>query len=326
MKTYRNGESANETFSSNKFGGVIIAIYCEASANNTPLVDADVNLAQMNFDFVLNRSTPQGQMNHQIIQGNAEPLIVASAFPTAMFGFCDPSITDNASFTILRASAVGVKELGMKSFYIPFGGVIDCEGLASEIVANVSVGASFFGTNLSSANSFVQIDMCEAEGIEDYIPKLTCQVIPENETSPSYSVSGMVKRLCFVNLDKTSSLLADQVISTMNINTERGSSNLNYYELLSLRAMQFEGIGQEERAQSFDLIPFQKEKIYTSVRVTPVLNSSNVNASKNWFVLWSGVASASSLYLSATSQIKKNQLIKSLYATSTKMLDEYPSL
>jgi len=326
MKTYRNGESANETFSSNKFGGVIIAVYCEASANNVPLVSSDVNLAQMNFDFVLNRTTPQGNINHQIIQGNAQPLIVASAFPTSMFGFCDPSISTNDSFTILRAAGAGVKELGMKSFYIPFGGVIDCEGLASEIVANVSVGASFFGSNLSSANSFVQVDLCEAEGIEDYIPKLTCQVIPENETSPSYSVSGMVKRLCFVNLDKTNSLLANQVISTISVNTERGSSNLNYYELLSLRAMQFEGIGQEERGQSFDLVPYQSNKFYTQVRVTPVLNSANVNASQNWFVLWSGVASASSLYLSATSQIKKNETIKSLYATSTKMLSEYPSL
>jgi len=296
MKITYNNQTNTEKFQGNKYGALLLTLYTVKGVVASPLIAGDINLLNCTIKAELHR-TVNGKMEiHTIFNGNLAPLAFAASYPTAQYGYVDPAATGNTMYTILEANGGAIKEKGIRNFKIPFGGVIDTSGnTGGKIVVTILNGASFTSTS-DTALSYIQSDLLEVEGVETYLPSIICESIEANQVSPTFAPNDLVRRVHYVNLDKVSSLTADQVISQMTIQHSGSSRNVNYNELLNLRSAQFEGMGQEERNQSFDLLRWSEGgKYYKNVVITSTLNTVEVVASQNWFVAWTARPSAGSL-------------------------------
>jgi len=296
MKITYNNQTNTEKFRGSKYGGVLLSLYTVESGVNTDLGDDALNLLNCTLKAELHREVGGKMHIHTLFNGNLAPLAFASAYPTAQYGYFNPANTTNQGFTILELKGAAIKEKGTKNVFIPFGGIVDTTGANGGKIVLTILNGALFTTAADTALSYIQSDLLEEEGIETYLPAITVESIEANQVSPTFAPSGLVRRATFVNLDKLTSLVADQVISQMTISHSGSSRNVNYNELINLRSAQFESLGDEERNQCFDLLKWSSNgKYYKNVVITSTLVTVEVVASQNWFVAWTANPSAGSL-------------------------------
>jgi len=283
MITAYSGNNKTESFKGKRYGRAVVTAYLAASATNTALAAADVDLQSVTIKAELRRN---GQ-KIMIFNDNLAVLFAASNFYKGNWQGCNPAATTNTRYEIFSAAAVGVTETGQITTTLDFGGICDVSQ-GGEIIVSINVAQNAFSTNVGAATSYFTVDFDEVNGVEQGgVPQIDTQVISPNESSPSYSPGNGVKSVFFINTDKTSILTAAQVISNVSVDSNEKSFDRNYQQLLADRLAAFHTQADADtRCQSFCLLPYNANKFYNGVNIKPVLNTGNVVASKNYFVAY----------------------------------------
>lgn len=281
MITLLNGGNDSKTYRGRKYGGIRVTAYCVHDSVATTLDSDDFVPANLSLQCKLQRNGG----NHQICNGNGDALLSAGSFINSQWQFFQPGFSTNTGYKILLAQAGAVKEIGLVSVDIPFGGVLDLTK-GGEIILGAQASAGVFSAELNLNTSQITVDLIEVEGIETGLPQIITQVVSPNEVQPMFSAGDGVRSVFFMNRDKTGILNADAVISAVNVDTDSKSASWNYNQLIAERSKDFYATEDDKRCQSFCLLPFSAGKLYFGVNIKPTLVTANVNASKNYFVAW----------------------------------------
>jgi len=291
MITLNSGQNDAKTYSGKKYGAILVTALVSANAVATGLVEADFLPQNLTIGAELLRNGK----NHQICAGNGDSLLPASNFETGGFDFFQPGFATNTGYQILVAAGVAVKEQGLVTVLIPFGGIIDLtKGGQISLKANAASG--IFSSAIDTTISNVTLDLVEIDGQEVGLPQILTQVVSPNEVNPQFNPGNGTKSVYFINRDKAGITTANQVISQANTDASGRSSSWNYQQLLAMRGNQFQSVDEgNKRAQSFCLLPYNPSKLYFGVSCRPTLVSANVTSSKNYFVAWRIAGSNESL-------------------------------
>jgi len=303
MKSYKNGDNSSENYSGGVYGGVFIALSTVASATNTALTEAAVDLFQLSVKCELVRSMAGKNVNHKIMEMQAvKPIAFASGIGTGLFGYISPANTGNNGYTIRTAAAVGVKEVGDKYIYIPFGGPVDTRNNGGKIVVSVQT-RTLFGATTDTALSVVNVDLKQIEGVERFLPSINVEVIPVNQSELSLTFEGATRRISLFNFDKTGALTADMVCQQADVNAAGLNLSLTDQQLMTVNAERMSNLADSEAlCQNYDLIQFNQDKFYENVQVQLALQSADVAASQNYIVCWGSVPNITSVMQMQTAQ------------------------
>lgn len=311
MITLTSGKNDSDRYTGKKYGAICVTAFVSASAVNTGLVEADFLPQNLTIQAQMQRSG----ITHDICNGNGDSLLPASNFETGGFDFFQPGFATNTGYQILVAAGVAVKEQGVVTVVIPFGGVLDLtKGGVIELKGQASTGIFSSAIDLTLSN--ITLDLVEVEGQEAGLPQILTQVVTANEVNPQFSPGNGTKSVYFINRDKSGITTANQVISAVNVEATGRNSSFNYQQLLAMRSNSFQSIDEsQKRAQSFCLLPYNPSKLYFGVNVKPTLTSANVTASKNYFVAWRILGNPESLSIGANEMAQYRQKLTSYLST-----------
>jgi hypothetical protein len=313
MITLQAGQNKTNYYTGKKYKAIRITALLSANVANTALAGTDF----VPNNLIISAKLQRGNTQHQIMNSNFDALGAASGYDNASFQYFNPALTGNTMYKILLAAASGVKEQGLVVVDIPFGGVIDTTKQGQiELAINAATGV--FSTAMDSTVSNITADLVETSGSEFGLPQVLVQVVQANEVSPVFSAGNGVRTVLFVNRDKTGITSANQVISSVTIEAGSSARVLNYQQLIVARTNSFNQYGNDDtRQQTFALLAQTSRHLYFGVKVTPTLNTTNVNASKNYFVAWKLCPSVTSTNIGRTdSQRKANDLANYLNSAS----------
>jgi hypothetical protein len=301
MITLQAGQNKTNYYTGKKYKAIRITALLSANVANTALVGTDFVANNLIIAAKLNR----GNTQHQIVNSNFDALGSASGFDNAGFQYFNPALTGNTMYKIVVAAAAAVKEQGLINIDIPFGGVVDTLR-TGQIELTINAATGVFSTALDSTVSNITADLVETSDVEFGLPQILVQVVQANEVSPVFSAGNGVRTVLFVNRDKTAITSAAQVISSVTIEAGSSARVLNYQQLLANRTNQFNQYGVDDtRQQTFALLNRTSKHLYFGVKITPTLNTTNVNASKNYFVAWKLCPSVTSTNIGRTDAQKK---------------------
>lgn len=282
MITLQAGQNKTNYYTGKKYKAIRITALLSHATANSSLVAGDF----VPNNLIISAKLQRGNAQHQICNSNFDALGSASGYDNAGWQFFNPALSGNTMYKILTPASAGVKEQGVIVVDIPFGGVVDTTKQGQiELAINAATG--IFASGIDTTVSNITADLVETTGSEFGLPQILVQVVQANEVSPVFSAGNGVRCVLFVNRDKTAITSASQVISSVTIEAGNSARVLNYQQLLVSRTNAFNQYGSDDtRQQTFALLSQTSKHLYFGVKVTPTLNTTNVNASKNYFVAW----------------------------------------
>jgi hypothetical protein len=301
MITLQPGQNKTNYYTGKKYKAIRITALLSHNTANTGLVSTDF----VPNNLIISAKLTRGNAQHQICNSNFDALGAASGYENASWQFFNPALATNTMYKILVPASAGVKEQGIVVVDIPFGGVVDTSKQGQiELAINAATG--IFATTIDATISNITADLVETTGCEYGLPQILVQVVQANEVSPVFSAGNGVKSVLFINRDKTAITSAQQVISSVTIEAGNSARVLNYQQLLVSRTNSFNQYGLDDtRQQTFALLTNSSTGLYFGVKVTPTLNTTNVNASKNYFVAFKICPSVISTNIGKTDSTKK---------------------
>jgi hypothetical protein len=307
MITLQAGQNKTNYYTGKKYKAIRITALLSHNTANTALASTDF----VPNNLIISAKLQRGNSQHQIMNSNFDALGAAAGFENAGWQFFNPALATNTMYKILVAAAAGVKEQGLISVDIPFGGTLDVSKQGQiEIAINAATGV--FSTSIDSTVSNITADLVETTGVEFGLPQILVQVVQANEVSPVFSAGNGVRSVYFINRDKTSILSASAVISSVTIEAGRSARVFNYQQLVAARTNSFNQYGLDDtRQQTFALLTRNSDRVYMGVKITPTLNTTNVNASKNYFVAWKVCPSITSVNIGRSETQEKNSELMS---------------
>lgn len=289
MITLLAGQNDTKNYRGKVFVGMVITFTCVNGTANDALTAAELLVKNLTFNATLNR----GEQEHNIATLNGDHL--AAATFRRNFDFFNPANTGNEGFQLTTVAATGVFETGVVAVEIPFGSPVDVRSMG-EIVLSATAASGIFAASLNQNSSFVTLDLIAGEGVEMGLPQIQAVPVQQGETNPYISAGDGVRSVVFVNRDKAGITTALQVLTSANVQSDEKNESLNYNQLLARRNKEFPWVElSNDRQQTFELLPFNEDKIYFGVNINCNANGANVASAMNYFVTWKLKPSSSSV-------------------------------
>jgi hypothetical protein len=230
----------------------------------------------------------RGGRSFQILADVLLPLAVDSAFYTGSF---DQLLNiGTVGYQRLVAAAASTKEVVLQTIVVRFHEVINLSGDDS-LLLEVQANSNAIDSNSSAANSRFLFDALEGVGNGFSIPFIRAHSIRASISSDKINLGNGLVDVKFINVDKSGITTANQVLSSVQFQSDKLKSSDSYEELLAKRAESFQSNADHAlRHQSFDLVSLSKENYsgmdtrLNNCDLSFILNSGNVTASKNWVV------------------------------------------
>lgn len=184
---------------------------------------------------------------------------------------------------------VGSAGGGIDSYIVPlrfdFGGTINLIG-DDEFILEWQLNSGFFSAsaNLNLNTCYISVDDAESSDIEYYVPITRSKVIEGSQDNPTYSLGDNIMNLMLVNYDKTGFNLADRVVKTLRLKSDKITKNDTFDELLT-KAISYYTAPSEALVRNQNWIVYQGAEELDNVELNLSLNSANVTSSKN-YILW----------------------------------------
>jgi len=309
MITLLSGQNDAKTYRGKVFGGINVTFLAVNGTANDPLTQAELLVKNLSFTAQLNRG-----FEHNICTLNGDHL-GAGVFRDN-FDFFNPANTGNQGYQLLIEAAPGAFETGLVSVFMPFGSPVDVRSMG-EITLSAEASAGIFASTLNQNTSQVTLDLMPVEGIEVGLPQIVAVPIQSSETNPYFSGGDGVRSVVFLNRDKSGITTANQVLTSANVVSDERSYSLNYNQLLAQRNKMFPWVeNSNDRGQSFELLPFNGDKVYFGVTINANSNAANVNSAKNYFVCWKSKPSSASVATGRASLQKRINKVQNYYNQS----------
>ncbi len=271
----KQGETKTFEFSNVSISGISLDSFIQHTTANTAFVAGD-GFDYNNID--VNIQLHRNGRKHEIFHDNVLPALLASNFHKSTFQYLYNK-SGNPVGTVTLAAASGVDETAIVPAKLDFGGVVNLKG-SDKITVEVRVGDSVL-TNADSSTSYITIDYIPGVGLEWETPVIKVVTVDDSQKKQTHSFGMNVTELTFINLDKTSNLVADQVIDNIDLDSDRLSLDLTDKELHAIRDTEFQakGVGQE-RCQCFSLLRGEVDEC----QIVVDYDTANLNGSKNFWV------------------------------------------
>lgn len=276
------GSSKSQDWSGVNVRGVTLALQLQHTTANTAFAANPVDWSLVNLQVVLKRKTGE----HIVVGDVALPHVLESGFFSGEFNQNLQIGTFEA--TVLVAAAMAVDEVIEISANIKFDEIINV-GADEILYVYLNLAAGAFGATVDQAASTGYFDIIEGVGMGWSLPMLRAQSVEASVSQGSYSSGDGVKRVTFINTNRAGVTEALNVITQVNMRSDKLNLNDNYLEIVSKRLEAFVSLTEANRRfQSFVLYD---EKLYNKsgmpVRLDKVVTDLNfdqtlVTASKNW--------------------------------------------
>jgi len=263
--------------------GMLFAITLEHGTANTAVTNAMFDATKC----VLKVTLIRGGRPTQLCADNLKILAGASSFQDAGW-----DVVMGTSNVELVAPAVGVFARRLLTYQIDLHGPVNLrEGDELRIELTVNNGA--YNAVLSTSNSQIEFSEIQGEASEFGLPIIESYALNTGDSQHTVQSRDNVKEIILINLDKTDNLEASAVISQKAYSTDEIAITRQYLELLSERTEEFSTMAESNaRNQSFCLA---KGEDLDKCTVDLQLNSTNVNAGKNYIVVRRMLVSKESL-------------------------------
>jgi hypothetical protein len=268
-----------------------------ATLNHTTVNTAFVGIP-IDWSFVnITVSLKRGGKTFKIYQGPVLPLLIDSAFIEGQIDQVLPlGSTQQVVYVPHSATQVAVlKQTGRINFH----GVINLAKTDCLVIEVFPTSTAVLST-VNQTSSVVSFDVIEGVGNEPAIPVMEVQTVKQGEGNCTYGIGNGVVAVTYVNNDKTGISLANQVVQSVLLQSDKLQATLQYENLLIDRYDRFATTAQADaRHQSFKIFDVSRSSGYTKtglepwlnqVNLTVTFNPANVASGRNWILTRSFVA------------------------------------
>jgi len=290
--------------------GALFAITLQHGTANTAVANSMFDATKT----ITKISLVRGGKPKIICSDNLKILAAESAFLDAGW-----DVVMGTSNVALEAPAVGVFARALLTYQINFHGPINLRD-GDELRIEVTVNNGTYNAVLDLSASQIEFSEIQAEGTEFGLPIIESYALNTGDSTHTIEPRDNVKQYALINLDKTDNLEASAVISQKANSTDEINITRQYLEMLAERSEEFTSLAlANTRNQSFILI---KGEDLDKASCELQLNSTNVNAGKNYVVVRKMEETAASIKVGAVrselKQLEKFQK-KGLPVNSEKM-------
>lgn len=234
-----------------------------------------VDTEQLQLKGTLKRNGAEIEMfNHTL-----KNLVILSHLKSSTYDFLAP-------FTLLYT---GTPAPGIDTFIVPlrfdFGGPLNLIA-SDEFVLEWTLNQGFFNAsaNLDMNACYIAMDETETSEIEFFVPITRSKVIEGTQDNPTYSLGDNITTIILANYDKTSFNLADRVIKTVRLKSDKLNKNDSFDELIT-KAISYYSTPNEMASRLQNWIIYNGADELDNVDLNISTNPSNVTSSKN-YILW----------------------------------------
>lgn len=209
-----------------------------------------------------------------------------------------------SSTEVLVAQDTGVKEERRINLVIPFGSTINLQG-DDRLEVEVTINSGFFANTCDTSLSFMQIDVIEGVGVEEFVPVFNSVVVPDNEDNQSFSLGDNVTRVVWFNTDKTAITTAEQIIQTLDLVSDKYvRKDTNH--MLHAKALALYPTVAEKTARYQSFLIYDGKDL-DKVELSVSASGSDIAAGKN-FILTRSFVTSPSLIARAHNMRMKHQV------------------
>lgn len=227
MIVVASGDMKQDKYTSGTYNGIFLNMYMVASALNNALAVADFDSSLVSIKVLL--KSKDGV--ETIMQDNLKLL---AAFNTLSKGAWE--FQNGLDIIYPSSSAYNNK---LRTVFLDFGGHIRLDN--SELLIEVimpSIGV--FTSNVNVPSSYLEFYANPSVGYSAYIPFTQTEVVQAATTQQSFNIGDNITKLAFLNFDKND--LSAQVISSLNIQSDRLDVGYTFNQLLANNALQYSDI------------------------------------------------------------------------------------
>lgn len=285
-----SGQNKTESLGQSSVDGIRVNVYLVAAAANTAITASTAFLPQ-NVQVKTELKRNKGGLN--VLNDNLQILGIYAAK--------DYTYNLWSKGQVLTAAASGVYETMLITAFIPFGGTINLKG-DDELILQMFAATGVFSSAINTSTSYIEFTANNSIGYEMATPQVVSQVVQTNITNQRFSLGDNVTKIMLVNLDKTDRTAANQIITSVQLNSDKLDENLNFFDLINrdaniLQAPRYnptyvtaagaEAFAQAPRLpQTFTLFatPDGVNMNLDNCNVQLTCNGTNVNSSQNFIV------------------------------------------
>jgi len=305
-----NSSDSREIKGKNVRGFTFMAVISHLTAN-TAFAANPLDWSKLTGKATLTRNGK----NYVIFNDVLAPLILDSAFLDSGFQNALQIGTFAGSQFVYVAAAASIKEI----LYLP-GSIILPEiiNLSSGdlLTVDVNVPNGALAATADPALSSFYYDVVEGVGMGRSIPYIECKSVRVGSSSDKASFGDNTLTVSFINIDKAGITSANQVLTLLQIGSDKFNINDDYQEIIGKRSKMFvNATDSNNRHQSFRLFDsaqmnYSGMKVrFNEVNIDATLNGGNVNSTKNWWVgrcLWNDDKTDARARTKIAQQIQEN--------------------
>lgn len=285
------GETKQDKYNSGTYDGIVLNVNLTAAAANTQLGSAAFNPSMVAVKVVLKRKgRTMGIFN--------DNLLLLGTYNTLKKGYHEFA---NGIDKVYPVS--GVKHKLLKTVKLNFGGHLRITN-DDLLLIEITMPSGSFGSTVDSSQSHVEFYATPSIGYEMFVPTTVCEVVQASAPSQPFNPGNNIIKLAFLNFDKNT--LENEVISSLNLSSDRWDSSFTFNQLLAHNVQNFDempnarygstlpidstGTGRAFRGLDYlpqSMVIFDGNKDSTELddcRLNVAFNGSQVAASQNFFV------------------------------------------
>ncbi|MBP7278921.1 MAG: hypothetical protein KBA11_05885 [Sedimentibacter sp.] len=278
--------------------GIVLRFILTSSTVNSDPTLANLDLTLMNFEAILS----QHGKEVKVLPGIIHPILLAEGFSSPLYKQIWNGTRESVELVTKAAAVKGVQMVTSK---IDFGHIINLDG-DDELTLNINIPQGVKPADAEAVTSYVEVETIEGIGTQVYVPIYDVYTVRGSENGFKESLGDNVMGIHFINTDKSAVTLANKVLNTAHLRSDRLMTADTYESLAAKRLKEFASlVDANSRNQSFKI--FEGTEIDSAI-IDCSLNSANVTASKNFFVVKRFVTD-SNLTAKAGRMIKKHQRV-----------------
>lgn len=282
MRILKYGEQRDHDFKGTDVRGFRFMLEATAKAFSKTVanVRAAIDLSKIDLDVVLISGSGKRSV---LVSGDLETLAMETNFNDNSFDFVHPDSTQGID--LLTGAADAYQKI-LLPIEVMLGQPINIRGGSIlRLETRFGVGAVKDATVVDTSLITLYIEEMVAVGVQWITPFIEVHNIPQNQKEFKLALGENVTNITFINKDKDSVLLADQVIKDVRFKSDRYNATKDYYTLLTDRVDAEHhdyDAGHMPRNQSFVLFSGSE---MDDAEITLNLDSANVNTNMNFIVV-----------------------------------------
>ncbi len=258
-------------------GRLKLNAFLSHGAVNTDITPDMLDLSKVFIKMILTRN----REDHVIFSDKAIFWALDSALNNN-FNYIHPLNTTAANIMILLAKGAAAKEQALKSVVLDLPGVINVKD-SDSLKVEISLATSPFHADLDSSVSYIECELEQFVGYEEYIPAVKVFTINAGESTFSPAIGNDVVKISLINLDKNSVLEADSPLQSLSLKADKYAAFATFRQILARRYYDIVNPAEAANLRHSHLIYEGIDLDGGSLDLQ--LNSANITSGKNAVVV-----------------------------------------